>query len=181
MSLAPERQIADELAARHAVKRKDGDFAYYEISRPQNFLECAATKDFVFHGTSRRIEGNLKPYKANDMLKESGNREAVYMTRNPLLAEFTALTGGVDVGRRQNSCNMAIENGVVSYPGEQRFGVENVDKVQNEGFVYIFDRKTQTDTEENGELMSYREIRPLAVIKIKRGDFGYQIDKIQGV
>jgi len=39
-------------------------------------------------------EAVFKKQETINLIKESGNREAVYMTNNPLLAEFTALTGG---------------------------------------------------------------------------------------
>lgn len=173
----PEELIAVRLREINAVRKEEDGFVYYEMENPKNFLEWAAAQDFIFHGSSRVIKGNLKPHQANDAVKESGNLSAVYMTRNPMLAEFTALTGGVNVGRRQNSCNMVIENGVVSYRGEQKFGVERMDKVQKQGYIYIFG-KAQADREENGELMAFTEVMPLAVVKIDRKDFDYIIEEI---
>ena len=103
------------------------------------------------------------------------------MTNNPLLAEFTALTGGrgEKMGGRKNACYMEINDGVVSYPKEPEFHVGNLEEIQKKGYIYLFDKETQVDKETGGEFLSYKPIKPLAVIKIKRKDFRYPIKKIE--
>lgn len=141
-------------------------------------LEELAIKGFCFHGSSKLVNGPLTPQQAYDEVKESGNREAVYMTINPLLAEFTALYGGADVGQRKNSCAMTIDDGKVSYPGKQFFAVEKIEGIADIGYIYVFDKKTPGFEEANGEILSYMPIEPMFAIKIKKEDFKYPIEEI---
>lgn len=141
-------------------------------------LEELAVKGFCFHGSSRKIEEKLVPQLASDENKESGNRKAVYMTNNPLLAEFTALCGGVDVGKRKNICYMKIEDGKISYPEKPYFAVEKIERVAEEGYVYVFDKRTPGFEEINEEILSYEPVEPIFAIKIKKKDFKYPISKI---
>ena len=157
---------------------EDG-FSYYIVNDPQRLLEWATVNGYVFHGSTRKIKGDLIPHQANDLTKESGNRKAVYMTRHPLLAEFTALTGGKNVGRRKNSCYLDItEDHQVRYPGTQEFGVETINEIGDSGYVYFFDKKEQVDEEIGGECLSYKPVKPLVVIKIDRNYFRYPINKL---
>lgn len=150
-----------------------------ELKDPRAILEWACANGYIFHGSTRRVQGNLEPRKANDAVKESGNREAVYLTINPLLAMFTALTGGKDVGIRRNKTYLEItDTGEVKYPKSPVFEVKNPDQVADEGFVYIFDQ-SQADEKTEGEYLAYKPIRPLTAIKIRRSDLKYPIGVIQ--
>ncbi len=155
-------------------------FEFYDVRNPQTFLEWACVNGFVFHGSARRIAGDLLPSQANDEAKESGNRNAVYMTKTPPLVMFTALAGGRDVGVRRNKVFLEITGeGEVKYPKPPEFGVGRPEEVADEGYVYIFDEKSQVAEKVNGEYLSYEPIKPLAVIRIKKTDFGFPIVKIE--
>lgn len=148
------------------------NFESREFDNPTEILEKLVIEGYCFHGSSRKVDGDIEPQQANDLIKESGNENAVYMTINPLLAEFTGLYGGAEgVIKRENSCHMEINDGKISYSGESRFAVNDPDKGAKEGYVYVFDRKTSGFEEINGEILSKRKIEPLMVIKIKREDF----------
>ena len=51
-------------------------------------LEDLAVRGYCFHGSSVKVDDILMPHQANDEIKESGNRKAVYFTKNPLLASM---------------------------------------------------------------------------------------------
>jgi hypothetical protein len=155
----------------------DSGFEYFDVRNLNKILEWATINGYVMHGTTKQIPEELIPKKANDSKKESGNREAVYMTNNPLLAEFTALTGGKNVGGRQNRCFMTINKGRVCYPQEPEFSVGKPEAVAAEGYIYVLDKATQVDEEVSGEYLAYRPIKPLAVIRMKCEDFKYPIKK----
>lgn len=157
------------------------NFESREFNNPTEVLEKLAVEGYCFHGSSRKIDGDLLPQMATDTVKESGNREAVYMSINPLLAEFTGIYGGLEgITERENVCHMEINGGEVSYPGESRFAVNNPDLGVKEGYVYVFDRRTKGFEEINGEILSDKKIEPLMVIKIKREDFKPTVEKIVG-
>lgn len=175
----PSSKLITQLAKSYATKQTEGNFSYYELENPPPFLQWATVNGYIFHGTIRKISEALEPKPANDLIKESGNRVAVYMTNNPRLAMFTALTGGKDVGGRRNVCHMKITGDKVTYPGKQIFQVGNPEAIASEGFIYIFDRKTQSDEEIGGELLSYKPIKPLAIIKIHRSHFPHPIHDLK--
>lgn len=141
-------------------------------------LEELTVRNYVFHGSSIKIEDKVVPQKASDEVKESGNRVAVYMTRNPLVALFTALCGGVDVGKRANECYMEINDDKVTYPGKQYFAVEKPENISEIGYIYVFDGRTPGFEEINGEVLSYEAVEPMFAIKIKKAEFKYSIEKI---
>lgn len=171
-------QLLVQIRERRGKRVAEDGFKYYEIENPEDLLNWCVVNGYIFHGTSRKIRGELKPQPGRDLVKESGSRLAVYMTHNPALALFCSLSGGMHIkGGRQNECYMNIEDGKVSY-SKLIFKVGELEKVVKEGYVYIFD-KAQSDEYVNGEYLSYKPIKPLAVIKIKRADFKYPIHKIE--
>lgn len=175
----PKDKLLTRLRELRAEAHLEDGFAFFDAQDPIETLDWATANGFVFHGSTRRIKGELVPQQANDTEKESGNREAVYMTKKPILAEFTALTGGKDMGGRQNQVLMDIsDSGKVTYPKEPIFKVGKLEEVADEGFVYVFDSTTQVDEDVNGESLSYRPVKPLAAIRIKKEDFRYPITKI---
>ncbi len=142
-------------------------------------LEDLTVRGYCFHGSSRKIDDVLIPQQATDSVKESGNRKAVYMTRNPLLAEFVALSGGRDVGKRISECYMAVDNGKVTYPTPPHFAVEKIGEISDEGYIYVFDSRLSELEEVNGEILSYVPIEPLFAIKMKKVDFKFPIETIK--
>jgi hypothetical protein len=91
-----------------------------------------------------------------------------------MVAMFCALTGGVTGLSRRHSSHITSEKGVIDY-GEMYFGVSDMRKIANIGYIYVLS-KDQVDEEINGEYLSYREIPPLAVIEINKKDFPYKFD-----
>ena len=174
-----QKKLIQKIRSVGVERNKKEGFEFYDVGGPQEFLEWACVNEYVFHGSSRVIEGNLEPREAIDDIKASGNRKAVYMTINPILAMFTALAGGKDVGTRRNKVFLEItDQGVVRYPKPPEFAVGKPEEIANEGYVYIFDKVSQVDEETNGECLSYKPIKPLAIIRIKRVDFQFPIEKI---
>lgn len=141
-------------------------------------LEDLAVRGYCFHGSSKLVDGKLTPQQEKDEVKESGNRKAVYMTVNPLLAMFTALCEGVEVGKRKNKCFVTIEDGEVKYPEKPFFAVEKIENISGVGYIYVVDRKTPGLEEISGEILSYEPVEPLFAIKIKREEFKHPINII---
>lgn len=149
-----------------------------QSEEPQKILEWATLNRFAFHGSTRNIIGPLFPHQANDSIKESGNRKAIYMTTNPLVAMFSALTGGKNLGSRRFSAQMETKNNKVIYPKQPIFKVEKLEKMPDHGYVYIFDRNTQVDEETAGECLVYKPVLPVAKLKINKNDLKIPIGKI---
>jgi len=173
--------LKTKLEETSAENIKSGNSSFYQIDNPQPFLEWLVLNNYSLHGSARKIEGKLIPKEAIDLIKESGNRKAVYMTINPLLAMFTALTGGAKVGERRSQCFLEINNNQLSYPRKPDFAVALPEAIANEGYIYVFDRKTQVDEEIAGELLSYKAILPLLVIRINKSQFNYPINKLDTI
>ena len=145
----------------------------YELEEPEEFLNWAVLNNFLLHGSTREILEDLMPYQANDKVKESGNRKAIYITRVPAVAMFCALTGGVDGLARKHNSHTTIEKGIVNYKN-MYFGVSDKKMVADKGYIYLLG-KNQIDEEINGEYLAYTEICPLAVIEIEKKDFPFKI------
>ncbi len=141
-------------------------------------LEDLVVRGYCFHGSSVLIDGQLKPSLANDDSKETGNRKAVYLSKNPLVAEFRALCGGIEVGKRVSACFMKIEDGKVSYDKKPSFGVEKPSEISEIGYIYVVDLRTSGLEEIGGEILSYQPIEPLFAIKMKKEEFKYPIETI---
>ncbi len=168
------QEIVGELYKERVKKIKEKEVLFYRLDEPEVFLNWAVLNNFLLHGSTRKIVENLKPYKANDKIKESGNRLAIYITRVPMVAMFCALTGGVDGLARRHSSHTKIVQDEVSYD-EMYFGVSDINKVASGGFIYILG-KDQVDEEANGEFLAYREVSPLAILEINRKDFPFDIN-----
>lgn len=170
-------KILDEVYKSDYVKVKDGDVFVYEIKNVESLLNWAVTNDYLLHGSTRLIKESLKPYQANDKIKESGNRKAVYVTRVPAVAMFCALTGGVDGLERRHRSHIKIDDRVIRY-SEMYFGVNDIKEVRNAGYIYILG-KWQVDEEINGEFLAYKEIDPMLILKIPRNSFNFIINEFK--
>ncbi len=159
-------------------KVKSGDFVYYIFPNPQKFLSNLVNQGYLLHGTSRKIEEELIPQQEYDEAKKFGNQKAIYLTSDPLVAIFTALTGGVnEIDARRNSIRSKRgEDGNYEYI-ETYFAVSDPVKVSEKGYVYIFNNNV-TDANENNEYISRKPIKPLMIIQVERKDFPYKIEKI---
>lgn len=172
-----KEDLKKELLKRNGNFQNKEDFNYVTLANPEEFLNYLAKSGYVFHGSTREIVGKLIPKQANDLSKEFGNREAIYLTSTPIIAMFTALTGGVNVGVRRNSVISKIdEDGNYHYPTVY-FGVLKTKKIKSTGYVYIFPEDVIDESEE-GEYISLRPIRPELIVKIEREDFRFPIEKL---
>lgn len=152
---------------------KFGFLEFEDVNR--KLEELSLSKKYVFHGSSR--ENNiLKPQKANDKVKESGNRKAIYLTNSPVLAIFCALAGGIEGMReRRNSINEIHSERGIEYQ-DIKLLVSHPELIKDEGYVYVCKRNGLDY--ENGEFLSYEPLKPEMVIKVKRSDLKYNIEKI---
>ena len=155
---------------------KDDDVKFCMVQDPDEFLTWCRFNDFVMHGSTRLIPGKLKPSLAHDLSKSFGNQKGIYSITTPIVAMFCALAGGVDVGLRRNSVRTKSSNQTLSYT-DVFFGVERIDEVKSEGYVYIFDKR-QTDANEGPEYISFSPVTPLLILKIMKTDFDYTINEI---
>lgn len=151
-------------------KLDNGDsFEYAILDNPDEFISFCVNNGYVLHGSTRKVV-ELIPQQANDSSKEFGNALAVYLTSNPIVAKFCALVGGADVGARRNSKRtIKSSDGVFTYP-DSFFGVEKIENIKNEGYIYIFP-KTVVDETEGLEHIAKKPIKPSLVLQIKRSDW----------
>lgn len=174
-----------KLNLKRQIKKHDGrivkkrKFVFYTIEQPQKFLNWLISEGFLLHGSSREIIGALVPQQANDLAKEFGNKKAIYLTQDPLVAIFCALTGGVKgIKIRRNSIRSRLNQlGNIEYI-DTNFAVSDTEKIQKIGYVYVFTKEV-IDEQENNEFISKKPIKPQLVIQIKRKDFPYPIRQIK--
>jgi hypothetical protein len=170
--------LKEEVEKRNGSYNSKKDFNYVQLRDPESFLNFCVKNRFVLHGSAREIVGELHPHKANDESKEFGNQDAIYLTKAPIISMFTALTGGVEVGIRRNSVNSEIdEEGNYHYP-KTFFGVLYPEKIQSSGYVYVFSEEVVDDSE-GSEYISRKSIKPVLVVKVKREDFRFPIEKLE--
>lgn len=154
-------------------------FAYWEFDQPEEVLEQVVTDgkmfEFVLHGGTNRIKGEVVPKTARDLIREQGKRLAIYATNNPAKVMFWALTGGTgDRGRKEIGGKLKIDDEKkISYEN-LRFVVENESQIREMGWVYIFENSGWEYS--LGEYLSYEPRTPVVVVKINRNDFKYLIE-----
>lgn len=184
-SLSSESALSDHLKLTKIVQDADAsielgtDLEMLEVKEPEELLGKIVAVGFVLHGTTRLIKGEFVPTLAHDGAKESGNREAVYLTDAPAIAMFKSLTGGVEGRRRtEHGAVRHIEDGVITYT-DLHFGTTSLEDVAEQGYVYVFGRDA-VDEYIHGEFLAYKPIKPLAVVKVHREQFRYPIDQLSG-
>jgi len=151
------------------------DLDIYGVDEPEQLLEWAADNSYLLHGSSRLITGAFNPQLANDSTKESGNRTALYMTDIPAISMFKALTGGVDGrGTTNHGAGLTVKDGKRTYH-DMHFATSKPDLIAEEGYVYVFD-ETAADEHVYGEYLTYKPVKPIAAIKIKRKQFKHPIE-----
>lgn len=167
-----------ELKKRGFKKLNDEGFVYFQLEKPESFLNFCIKEGYLLHGSTRAIRGKLVPHKANDLAKEFGNQEGIYLTDAPIVAMFSAITGGVNIKATKHQVSSERDSeGNINYP-KAHFAVARPHMIQDEGFVYVFSGKV-VDASEGSEYISKRAIMPIVVIKISRGDFRFSIDKME--
>jgi|GEM_PF-1963744 len=156
---------------------KDGDFIFHSSKSTEKLLNKIVSDGYLLHGSSRKICGELLPSQARDLIKESGNRKAIYITKVPAVAMFCALTGGNDrIRHRKNISHMKMKRELIEY-SDMFFGVDRPENVMDKGYVYVIGIN-QINEEVGGEFLSYNPVVPMAVIEIDRNDFVFEINKI---
>lgn len=157
---------------------EDG-FEFFKSENPEELLEQITGNGYLLHGTTRRIQGDLIPHQANDTVKESGNRTAIYLTNIVPIAMFKALSGGVHQrGMTQHGVSSELNDGKRTYTN-LHFASSRLDKIAEAGFVYVFDPSNIEVEQVNGEFLSYDRATPVAVIRVLRGQFQYPIEDLQ--
>ncbi len=154
-------------------------FEYAVLENPNEFLTYLVNNNYVLHGTTKQLE-ELKPSQANDASKEFGNENAVYLTSNPIVAEFCALVGGANIGKRRDSKKTQIDEQGVFHYSNTFFGVENPEQIQEKGYIYVFPDSVVDDTE-GFEHIAKKKIKPSLVVQMNRSDWDeekYPIEKI---
>jgi len=155
-------------------------FKYAVLENPDEFLTYLVNNNYVLHGTTKRLE-ELEPNQANDSSKEFGNENAVYLTSNPIVAKFCALVGGVSIGKRRDSkITLRDKQGVFHY-SNPFFEVENPEKIQDKGYIYVFPDSV-VDNTEGLEHIAKKKIKPSLVVLMTRDDWDeekYPINKIE--
>lgn len=180
-----EQVIADHLKLIKLAQETDAHveigsgLEVLEVNEPEEFLGKMVAEGFVLHGTTRLVTGEFTPTLAHDHVKESGNREAVYLTDVPAIAMFKSLTGGVEGKRRtEHGAVRHIEDGVTSYTN-LHFGTSSPDDIAGLGYVYVFSHDA-VDEYIHGEYLAYKPIKPLGVVRVSREQFLYPIDQLSG-
>lgn len=156
---------------------KEDNFSYYTLDNPEKFLNKCVNNGYVLHGSTRKILGYLKPYTSNDLSKEFGNQTGIYLTSIPLVAMFCAFVSGTNSGQRRSSIETRIENENIEYLNVY-LGVENIQEVKDEGYVYIF-KDSVIDESYGKEHISKKDILPEYILKIYRKDLRYTIEEIK--
>ena len=177
----PEEEVKNRGGKFVDEKLKNGFvFKYAVLENPDEFLTSLVHNNYVLHGTTRKLE-ELIPSQSNDVTKDFGNENAVYLTSNPIVAEFCALVGGADIGKRRDSKTTRIDEQGVFHYSNTFFGVEKPEKIQDEGYIYVFPG-TVVDKTEGLEHISKNKIKPSLVIRMNRSDWNdekYPINKIK--
>lgn len=172
--------MIDIFEENHGKEIVDADgFAYWEFDRPEEVLEQVVTGgqmfEFVLHGSTNRIKGEVVPKTAKDLIREQGKRLAIYATNNPAKVMFWALTGGTgDRGRKEIGGKFKIDDDKKITYENLRFVVENKSQVREMGWIYVFENNGWEYS--LGEYLLYEPRIPIAVIKVNRNDFKYPIE-----
>lgn len=171
--------LIDIFKKQNGLLVEDGEYNYWEFDDPQKVLETVVAFgnnfEFVFHGTTVKIEGKVVPQQALDMLREQGRRSAVYATNNVSWAMFWSLTGGTKLmaRKRANGRMLIRENKKIEYENTS-FVIEDEVQMKDLGWVYIFEN---SDWEySKGEYLSYETKDYLAVVKIRKEDFKFPVE-----
>ena len=161
----------------NGLKKTEVDgFVFVEVNNPLGFLEeIAKGGDYLFSGSSRRVNGELDPSSSVSKLP------AIYMTRNPVLAMFHGFVGGMDNKIfRENTITMQIDDdtGEITYPVAE-FSVGNPEAIAEEGYIYIIKNSLKYTRNENGEYLSSDSVKPDLVLKFKKSNFPFEIKTSQ--
>lgn len=158
----------------------------YNLPYPKEdfFKFLVAEKNVLLHGSSDKNLDTLEPRQANDKVKASGNKNAVYGVIDPVLPIFYAIQDRKKInGIIESGSNENLETGKKEY----KFRIPRNMLETNpwtKGMVYIFD-KSQFHQEQDdsgglsGEWTSETPVKPLAKLEVGPEDFRF-LDKVEG-
>ena len=158
----------------------------YNLPYPkEDFLRfLTEEKNVLLHGSSNRNIEILEPRQANDAIKISGNKKAIYGVTDPVLPIFYAiqdkkkLQGIIKSGASENA-----ETGELEY--EFKISKDALEsKPWTRGVIYLFDKNQfSPERDDNGELsgewVSEIPVRPVAKLEVGPEDFRF-LDNVVG-
>ena len=177
----------DDLFEQTLQNKSDGVTTIeYNLPYPkEDFLKfLVAEKNVLLHGSSNREITTLEPKQANDGLKKSGNKKAVYGVVDPVLPIFYAIQ---DRDKLQGVIESGIEIDEETGESEYKFRIPKemvAIKPWTRGFIYIFD-KSQFKPEQDdsgkpsGEWTSEQPVNSIARLEVGPEDFRY-LDRVEG-
>lgn len=158
----------------------------YTLSYPkEDFLRfLTEEKNVLLHGSSSKDIETFEPRQANDTVKVSGNKKAVYGVTDPVLPIFYAIQ---DRDKLQGSIRSGVTTDLDTGESEYRFSMpkDNLDiKPWTRGVVYVFDKNQFHEEEDDagelsGEWTSEIPVKPLAKLEVGPEDFRF-LDKVEG-
>jgi hypothetical protein len=153
------------------------NFLFCTTKNPFQYLVDCVNNGYVLHGSSRYITGEFIPQLTTDASKEFGNRKAIYLTSDPIVAMFRAYVGGIEIRGREDSKSTEITDEGEFIYSNTYFAVGEPEKVREKGYVYIF-LKDIVDESYNLEHVSYKKASPILALEVSREDFPYEIEKL---
>ncbi len=158
----------------------------YNLPYPkEDFLKfLTEEKNVLLHGSSNGDIEIVEPRQANDTVKTSGNKKAIYGVVDPVLPIFYAIQDREKIhGFVKSGVSEDVETGELNYS----FEIPQKDletKPWMKGVIYIFDKnqfnpEKNDDGELSGEWTSERSIKPLAKLEVGPEDFRF-LDKVEG-
>ena len=158
----------------------------YNLPYPkEDFLKfLVENKNVLLHGSSSKNLDSLEPRQANDRVKKSGNKKAVYGVVDPVLPMFYAIQ---DRKKIQGIIESGIDTNQETGESEYKFRMpkEVLDaKPWTRGVIYIFDKNQfHPEQDDNGEMSgewtSDSLVKPIAKLEVGPEDFRF-MDKIEG-
>ena len=180
-----KREAFSKLFEETLLKKEEGvPVVEYNLPYPkEDFLKfLAEEKNVLLHGSPEKDIEALEPRQANDTVKTSGNKKAVYGVIDPVLPIFYAIQDKEKIkGPIQSGVSEDLETGELEY--EFKISKDALESQPwKSGVVYVFDKnqfnpETDDDGELSGEWTSENPVKPLAKLEVGPEDFRF-LDKV---
>lgn len=161
-----EQILLHQLKISEALEEKLNNITYFSMDNPVILFEWAVENGYLLHG-SPKLFHTLEPRQASDTKRPLGSLNAVYMSKNPLTSMAKTLLGNSRSGYRFER----DRSGKLLY---YDIYIDDLKKLNQEGYMYILDDKSSDDIAD-GDHVSYKPIKPLAIVKFKKSDFKLEI------
>ena len=158
----------------------------YDLPYPkEDFLKfLVEEKNVLLHGSSNKDIEILEPRQANDTVKVSGNKKAIYGVIDPVLPIFYAIQ---DREKFQGSIKSGVSEDAETGKLEYEFEIPKKVLEANpwtKGVVYLFDKNQFHEEKDDigelsGEWTSESPIKPLAKLEVGPEDFSF-LNKVEG-